>query len=130
METIKERLTANKVMKQVDNLEHLFWNDEQKTQAIFIVKKSIIECDAILADILESDWSSKAYYKNLQYELGRYLNCLQIEQTPDDFLSRENPLQMPTKPPVESTEIQTSNMDLVVGMILFWIVFFLAIFMS
>ena len=95
MEYIQEKLTASKVMKQVDNLEHLFWNEEQNSRAILAIQKGITQTDEILADVLESDWTARAHYRNLKYELEKYLNCLQKEHTPDDFLGREHPLEMP-----------------------------------
>jgi hypothetical protein len=94
MENIKEKLTANKVMKQVDNCEYLKYDDAQIKEAINAIKNGIGNCNNIIEDLLEWDWESSAYYRNLKSELERYLKVLENHQKQIPFNGRIEPKRL------------------------------------
>lgn len=111
METLTIKLTSKEVMKQVDNLDHLFWDEPTNLEAQKVLENGIDICDNVLADLSEDDFAGYSYFRNSKYELTRYLNCIQQEHTPDSYLSREHPFTMPTiiKPFNGRIEPKTDN---------------------
>lgn len=98
METLLLKLTSKEVMKQVDNLDHLFWDEPTNLEAQKVLHNGIDICDNVLADMLEDDFAGYSYFRNSKYELIKYLNCIKQEHTPNHFIERENPLMMPSSP--------------------------------
>jgi hypothetical protein len=131
MEHTIAKITTTTIIMEVNMMEHLEWTNDDRLERIEVLKKSIKMCEDILADVLETDYSTRPYWINQKSTIERYLTICQIGAFMDgtaalNIETKESVFTPYQEPETDEEEVKTNSRLVVLGMILFWVFFILA----
>ena len=126
MNIATNKLTANEVIREINLLSHPDWTAEQRQERIEVMENASQIINQVLEDICITDFNSRLYFSSQKGQVEHYMQIC-IAQVP-----QENPEVMDIVTDFEpEIEEETSNSkNVVIGMVLFWVLFILAAFLS
>jgi hypothetical protein len=133
MNIATNKLTANEVIREINLLQYNDWTAEQRQERIEVMQKALNIINTVLEDISQTDFNSRLYFSSQKGQVEHYLQIC-IEQVPQENM--EKPLiSDDCEQFIEQTEIQwheetSKSNSVVIGMIVFWVLFILAAFLS
>ena len=134
MNITTKKLIANEVIREINLLQHTDWTAEQRQERIEVMQNALDIIETVLADICETDFNSGLYFSSQKGQVEHYLQIcidqLPLENTEDELFKNDS--ESHTEHDFESNVegVERNSKNVVIGMILFWVLFLLAAFLS
>ena len=125
MNIATNKLTATDVIREINLLQYQDWTATERQERIEVMENALKIIIQVLEDICITDFNSRLYFSAQKAKVEHYFQIC-IEQVP-----QENSEEMIIADCELKIEEETPNSNnVIIGMILFWVLFFLATFLS
>ena len=133
MNITTHKLTANEVIRKINLLQYNDWTAEQRQERIEVMQKALNIINTVLEDICQTDFSSRLFFSSQKGQVEHYLQIC-IEQVPQENIEQsfisDDFEQLFEQTETEWHEETPNSIKVVIGMIVFWVLFILATFLS